>query len=101
VGCGWLQGEKKGLGGALQARGIGVKEMLTDAINVICLLPQEVGSSPYWPFCSPHISPLCSPWVKKVEETEKLHERGGGGGPAHLGRYGATLLEKDFTQRLK
>lgn len=50
MGCGWLQGEKKGMGGALQARGIGVKEMLTDTINVICLLPQEVGSSLYCPF---------------------------------------------------
>lgn len=38
------------MGGALKARGIGVKEMLTDTINVICLLPQEVDSSLYWPF---------------------------------------------------
>lgn len=47
VGCGWLQGKKKGMGGSLQAKGIGVKEMLTDTINVICLLPQEVDGSLY------------------------------------------------------
>uniref|UniRef100_A0AAV2JC66 Octapeptide-repeat protein T2 n=1 Tax=Knipowitschia caucasica TaxID=637954 RepID=A0AAV2JC66_KNICA len=41
-GCAWLRGEKTRMGGARQARGIGVKEMLTDTINVICLLPQEV-----------------------------------------------------------
>lgn len=48
-GCEWVavgcRGEKKGMRGARQARGIGVKEMLTDTINVICLLPQEVGGS--------------------------------------------------------
>lgn len=38
------------MGGAQQARGIGVKEMLTDTINVICLLPQEVDGSLYCPF---------------------------------------------------
>lgn len=50
MGCGWLQGEKKGIGGARQRRGIGVKEMLTDTINVICLLSQEVDGSLYFPF---------------------------------------------------
>lgn len=46
------------MGGARQARGIGVKEMLTDTINVICLLPQEVGGSLYCPFVPPTVSPL-------------------------------------------
>lgn len=41
------------MGGARQARGIGVKEMLTDTINVICLLPQEVDGSLYCPFVPP------------------------------------------------
>lgn len=52
MGCGWLQkGETKwGMGGAPKARGIGVKEMLTDTINVICLLPHEVDGSLYRSF---------------------------------------------------
>lgn len=45
------------MGGARQARGIGVKEMLTDTINVICLLPQEVHGSLYCPFVPPTFSP--------------------------------------------
>ena len=44
------------MGGARQARGIGVKEMLTDTINVICLLPQEVDGSLYYPFVPPTFS---------------------------------------------
>lgn len=51
-------GKKKGMGGARRARGIGVKEMLTDTINVICLLPQEVDGSLYRPFVPPTFSPL-------------------------------------------
>lgn len=50
AGCAWLRGKKKRMGGARQARGIGVKEMLTDTINVICLLPREVQGSLYCPF---------------------------------------------------
>lgn len=57
-GCGWLQGKKEGMGGAPQAKGIGVKEMLTDTINVICLLPQEVGCSLYWLFVPSTVSAL-------------------------------------------
>lgn len=53
VGFGWLQGEKKGMEGARKARGIGVKEMLTDTINVICLLPPEVDGSLLCPFVPP------------------------------------------------
>lgn len=60
MGCGWLQGEKKGMGGARQARGIGVKEMLTDTINVICLLPQEVDGSLFCPFVPPRFLLLLS-----------------------------------------
>jgi len=50
VGCGWLQGGKKGIGGTAKAKGIEVKEMLTDTINVICLLPHETDSLLYCPF---------------------------------------------------
>lgn len=60
MGCGRLQGEKKGMGGARQARGIGVKEMLTDTINVICLLPQEVDGSLFCPFVPPRFLLLLS-----------------------------------------
>lgn len=60
MGRGWLQGEKKGMGGAQKARGIGVKEMLTDAINVICLLPHEVDGSPFCPFVPPRFLHLLS-----------------------------------------
>lgn len=48
------------MGGARQARGIGVKEMLTDTINVICLPPQEVDSSLRWPFVPPRFLLLLS-----------------------------------------
>lgn len=57
-GCGWLLGKKKGMGGALRAKGIGVKEMLTDTINVICLLPQEVDWSLYGLFVPSTFSAL-------------------------------------------
>lgn len=36
-----------GDGRCSKSKRIGVKEMLTDAVNVICLLPQEVDSSLY------------------------------------------------------
>lgn len=48
------------MGGARQARGIGVKEMLTDTINVICLLPQEVDGSLFCPFVPPRFLLLLS-----------------------------------------
>lgn len=40
-----------------QPGGIGVKEMLTDTINVICLLPQEVDGGLYCPFVPSSLSP--------------------------------------------
>lgn len=76
VGCGWLQGEKKGMGGALKARGIGVKEMLTDTINVICLLPQEEDSRRYCPFvpstCSPPDLHGSRVWKRSSVEGEEV-----------------------------
>lgn len=40
-------GNDTGDGRCSKSKRIGVKEMLTDAVNVICLLPQEVDSSLY------------------------------------------------------
>lgn len=57
-GCGWLLEKKKGMGGALQAKGMGVKKMLTDTINVICLLPPELDRSLYG-LCGPSPAALC------------------------------------------
>lgn len=45
------------MGGARRVRGLGVKEMLTDTINVICLLPQEVDGSLFCSFCPLTFSP--------------------------------------------
>lgn len=51
-------GGKEGDGRCSASKGIGVKEMLTDTINVICLLPQEVDGSLYFPFVPSTFSPL-------------------------------------------
>lgn len=60
-GCEWVAvgcwGEEVGEGGAPKARGIGVKEMLTDTINVICLLPHEVDSRLHCTFVPSIFSP--------------------------------------------
>lgn len=60
------------MGGSPQAKGIGVKEMLTDTINVICLLPQEVDGSLYGLFVPSTFFCSCSPWAENVEEAKKL-----------------------------
>ena len=100
MGCGWLQGEKKGMGGARQARGIGVKEMLTDTINVICLLPQEVDGSLYCPFVPPHVFSSGSSRVKSVEGTAWKEERRRANiprvGRVHLKMYRDTITNYLF-----
>ncbi len=62
------------MGGVWQARGIGVKEMLTDTINVICLLPQEVDGSLYCPFVPPTFSPLASHALKVERKVRNCME---------------------------
>lgn len=59
------------MGGAQQARGIGVKEMLTDTINVICLLPQEVVDSLYCPFVPLTFSPPALRGLREQNHTEE------------------------------
>lgn len=60
-GCEWVavgcRGKIRGWEVLGEQGGIGVKEMLTDTINVICLLPQEVDGSLFCPFVPPR-SPL-------------------------------------------
>lgn len=70
-------GEEEGIGGARQAWGIGVKEMLTDTINVICLLPQEVDGSLYCAF----VPSAFSPRVEDLESDGKLQGGRRGRGP--------------------
>lgn len=64
-GRGWdvLGGE--GGGGGWGWGGFRVKEMLTDTINVICLLPREADDSRDWPFVPSTFSLLDLPWAKK------------------------------------
>lgn len=53
-------------------KGTGVKEMLTDTINVICRLPQEVGGGL---LLSPRSFPSCSPCAncRKTGEAKKIN----------------------------
>lgn len=90
MGCGWLQGEKNGMGGARQARGIGVKEMLTDTINVICLLPQEVDGSLYCPFVPSTFSPIALRGLRVWKKPGNWVE-----GKEAVGQH--ILLNKDVT----
>lgn len=67
----WLaaRGDDTGDGRCSKSKRIGVKEMLTDAVNVICLLPQEVGSSLY---CSFVPSTFSSPNIRGLRAWRKL-----------------------------
>lgn len=89
----WLAaGGEKGMGGARQARGTGVKEMLTDTINVICLLPQEADGRLYCPFVPSTFSALAlhglREWDKKWEAIWKRR----GGGPSNPSGYGTVAF---------
>lgn len=70
LGCGWLRGgDDTGDGRCSKSKRIGVKEMLTDAVNVIYLLPQEVDSSLY---CSFVPSTFSSPNIHGLRAWRKL-----------------------------
>ena len=84
------------MGGARQARGIGVKEMLTDTINVICLLPQEVDGSLYCPFVPPTFSALALHGLRRVEEPRKPHGGRRGGEPSYPSGYDKSPSEQGF-----
>lgn len=84
------------MGGARQARGIGVKEMLTDTINVICLLPQEVGGSLYCPFVPSTFSPLALHGLRVWKKPRNCMEGEEAEGQDTQGDTVPQLSEKGF-----
>lgn len=64
-------GGKEGVGKCSASEGTRVKEMLTDTINVICLLPQEVDGSLFCSFCTLTFSP---PALHALTVREKLEK---------------------------